>query len=65
MMASYVYSWGPRIRPWPADSPLRQLDRKGQVCELLARGSMNSRLVRFADGTRAVVSGSALRRVQP
>lgn len=36
--------------------------RKGQRCALLARGRMNSVLVRFADGYTMVTSGNALRR---
>lgn len=60
---NYRYNWGPRIKGWPAESPLKQLDRKGQTCTVLARGAMNSALVQFADGYRAVVSRNALRRV--
>lgn len=47
----YVYRWD------------RQ-GRKGQLCELLARGKMNSILVRFADGYTMVTSGNAIRRVK-
>ncbi|MGR9476961.1 hypothetical protein [Rhizobium leguminosarum] len=36
--------------------------RKGQPCELLARGKMNSIEVRFADGYRIITSGNAIRR---
>jgi hypothetical protein len=61
-MQAYVYAWGPRWKNWPASSPLKQLDRKGRRCRVLARGSMNSALVEFEDGLRAVISRNALRR---
>lgn len=57
-LRTYIYSWGPRFRV--PDLPV--LDRKGQECEVLARGAMNSALVRFKDGYLAVVSRNALRR---
>lgn len=60
---TYIYAWGPRIRRWPATSPLKQLDRKGEPCEVLARGAMNSALVRFpSDGKICIISRSALRK---
>ncbi len=34
--------------------------RKGQRCQILARGTMNSRLLRFEDGFTMVSSGNAL-----
>ena len=37
-------------------------ERKGQPCEVVARGAMNSILVRFADGFRVVTSRYAVRR---
>jgi hypothetical protein len=38
-------------------------ERKGQPCEVLARGSsMNSILVRFADGYEVITSRYAVRR---
>jgi hypothetical protein len=43
----YVYRWD------------RQ-GRKGQPCEVLARGTMNSCCVRFADGYTMVTSRNAL-----
>lgn len=43
----YIYRWN------------RQ-DRKGQECEVLARGKMNSCCVRFADGYTMVTSRNAL-----
>lgn len=45
----YVYRWD------------RQ-GRKGQPCELVARGKMNSIEVRFADGYSMITSGNAIRR---
>lgn len=54
----YRYSWGPRF----VVPGLHVLDRKGQLCVLIARGSMNSALVEFEDGVRHVVSRNALRR---
>lgn len=36
--------------------------RKGQVCKVLARGKMNSCLVEFTDGFRAVTSRNALKK---
>lgn len=50
----YVYSWGPRL---PG-----AMSRKGQGCDLVVRGALNSALVRFDDGYLAVVSRNALRR---
>ena len=47
----YVYYWN-------------RMGRKGQVCEVLVRGKMNSCLVRFADGFMAVTSRNALRRAK-
>lgn len=49
----YIYRWN------------RQ-GRKGQPCEVLVRGSsMNSCLVRFADGYTMVTSRNALRKAKP
>lgn len=36
--------------------------RKGQPCEVLIRGKMNSCLVRFADGYTMVTSRNAIRK---
>lgn len=47
----YVYRWD------------RQ-GRKGQPCEVLARGKMNSCLVRFEDGYTMVTSRNAIRRAK-
>lgn len=50
----YVYFWRAK--------GLRTLDRKGQRCRVLVRGKMNSALIEFEDGYRAVVSRNAIRR---
>lgn len=56
---SYRYSWGPR---WP-NILGGGFNRKGRICKLIARGKMNSALVEFEDGFRAIISRNALRRV--
>jgi hypothetical protein len=56
----YLYAWGPRM----AVPGIPGLSRKGQECELLARGSMNSAMVRFYDGEVAIISRNALRRIK-
>lgn len=38
-------------------------ERKGQPCDVLARGRMNSIKVRFADGYTVITSRYAVRRV--
>lgn len=48
----YVYAWN-------------RMDRKGQPCEVLARGKMNSCCVRFPDGYTMVTSRNALRKPKP
>ncbi len=51
-MTLYVYRWGKYRPTW-----------KGRLCEVLARGAMNSALVRFRDnGEEAIVSRNALRK---
>ncbi len=42
-----------------------RMGRKGQVLRVLCRGKMNSCLVEFEDGFRAVTSRNALRKVKP
>ena len=39
-----------------------RMGRKGQICTVLCRGKMNSCLVEFDDGYRAVTSRNALRK---
>ena len=51
----YTYNWGARHLGF---------ERKGQRCRVLVRGKMNSALVEFEDGYRAVVSRNALRKVR-
>lgn len=59
---SYIYAWGPRWKNYKGLQ--RQLDRKGDTCELLVRGKkMNSCLIQFQDGERHIVSRNALRKV--
>lgn len=48
----YVYRWD------------RQ-GRKGELCRMTARGSMNSCRVEFKDGFQMITSRNALRRVKP
>lgn len=47
----YVYRWGKYRPAW-----------KGRACTVLARGKLNSALVRFDNGERACVSRNALRK---
>ena len=54
----YVYRWAPKV--W---GRLRGLDKKGQACRVLVRGGRNSALIEFQDGTQAVISRNALKRV--
>jgi hypothetical protein len=53
---THIYAWGPRGNLHDA------MDRKGQCCKIIARGTMNSALIEFHDGYLAVVSRNALRR---
>ena len=53
----------PLVWTWKAGG-LRTLDRAGDRCRILARGRMNSVLIEFKDGERAVVSGNGLRRAE-
>lgn len=39
-----------------------RMERKGHICRVLARGKMNSCLVEFSDGFKAVTSRNALRK---
>lgn len=48
----YIYFW-------------HRKGRKDQACEVLARGKMNSCLVRFADGYTMVTSRNAIRKAKP
>jgi hypothetical protein len=53
----YYYAWGP--------SAMRPLDRKEQLCRLIARGAMNSCCLEFEDEFRTITSRNALRKVKP
>jgi hypothetical protein len=46
----YIYRWN-------------RMGRKGQTCTVLARGALNSCLVQFGDGFKAITSRNALRKV--
>jgi hypothetical protein len=47
----YVYYW-------------HRQGRKGQLCRVVARGTMNSRLVEFEDGYKMITSGNAIRKAK-
>lgn len=47
---------------WPNRSST--LARKGQKCRVLARGRMDSQLVEFEDGFKAIVSRFATRKIK-
>lgn len=49
-----------RIWHWRTTLP----ERKGTCCRMLARGTMNSALIEFEDGTRHIVSRFAFRKVK-
>ena len=55
----YAWAWGTCGGKYPALGL-----RRGDVCRVLARGSMNSALVEFKDGARFVCSRNGLRRVK-
>jgi hypothetical protein len=58
--SSYVYRWAKYL-----GMPVLGGTRKGQLCRVLVRGSMNSCSVEFADGFQAVTSRNALRKAKP
>ena len=49
MTFPYIYFW-------------HRMNRKGQLCRVLARGKMNSCLVEFASGYQMVTSRNAIKR---
>ncbi len=55
MTAPLPYRWH-----WRARLPARH----GQPCRVLARGTMNSILVEFADGLRVITSRYAVRHIE-
>jgi hypothetical protein len=75
-MTDYPYIWSWRWRtidqqwvhgvrhtvkaPWFGDG----VDRTSQPCRVVARGTMNSALVEFADGYRVVTSRGGLRKTR-
>jgi hypothetical protein len=70
---SYPYVWTWRYRriatPYPVVRPARApwfgdgIDRTGQRCRVVCRGTMNSAMVEFEDGHQTVTSRGGLRRV--
>lgn len=63
----YVWAWtfrtwelpGVRVRTaWFGDG----VDRRGQACRVVVRGSRNSALLEFQDGHRVITSRGGLRR---
>jgi hypothetical protein len=48
----FVYRWN-------------RMNRKGQLCRVIARGTMNSAWVRFLDGFEAITSRNALKKFKP
>lgn len=64
-MTAWPYVWWWRKRPvaWDqATGAFRRLDRKGQRCRVVARGSLGSVLVEFPDGYCVLTSRHAVRR---
>jgi hypothetical protein len=66
----YVWTWRRRTwrfpgvqatGPWFGDG----VDRVGQRCRVVVRGSMNTALLEFEDGYRVVTSRAGLRRGKP
>lgn len=51
---SHIWFWRSRLP-----------ERKGEVCEVVARGAMNSIKVRFADGYQVITSRYAVRKCTP
>lgn len=59
MTYPYLYRWRRALRGAVAAR------YHGQRCQVLARGALNSALVEFESGERAVISRNALRKAQP
>lgn len=71
-MPDFPYAWTWRTRTWEFPGATVKVpwfgdgvDRAGQSCRVVVRGSMNSALVEFADGWRVVTSRGGLRRARP
>ena len=47
----YIYRWN-------------RMGRKGQACRVISRGKLNSCLVEFFDGHKAITSRNAIRKVK-
>ena len=65
-MSGYPYCWTWRPKPgWDRGTPPRVFDRdrKGELCRVVSRGTMNSALLEFKDGYRVVTSRNGIRRV--
>ena len=58
-MMDYVWRWA-KTKMCPVNYPLAKY--KGKLCKVLVRGSRNSCLVEFEDGTRHVVSRNAIKK---
>lgn len=64
----YVWTWRYRTIGQPITRPVKVrwfgdgIDRTGQRCRVVVRGTMNSALVEFDDGYRVVTSRGGLRR---
>ena len=63
----YVWNW--RFRTWEFPGVRWRtawfgdgVDRSGQACRVVVRGSRNSALLEFADGYRVITSRGGLRR---
>lgn len=52
---THVYAWR---------NNAKRLTLYGRRCRILARGTMNSRLIEFENGQREVISGNALKKVK-
>lgn len=55
---TYIFRWAKCL-----GMPVLDGTRKGQPCRVLVRGGLNSCLIEFPDGLKAVTSRNALRRV--
>ena len=64
----YVWAWRRRTWQFPGTTHLQTpwfgdgVDRAGQACRVLVRGSRNSALLEFEDGYQVITSRGGLRR---
>ena len=56
LLAPFDHVWN-----WRKNA-MRTVDRKGELCRVLARGARNSVLVEFEDGFKVITSRYAVRR---